>query len=91
MASVALYQLLERNGYRNLRGFVGSLQEWQQAGYPLEGAMMDAQSDTPRDLSSLDAPHARHDNTRSSARWSPARTGAGGTLSRSPSSFDTRH
>ena len=47
MASVALYQLLERNGYRNLRGFVGSLQEWQQAGYPLEGAMVDAQSDTP--------------------------------------------
>jgi 3-mercaptopyruvate sulfurtransferase SseA len=47
MASVALYQLLECNGYRNLRGFVGGLQEWQQAGYPLEGAMVDAQSDTP--------------------------------------------
>jgi 3-mercaptopyruvate sulfurtransferase SseA len=47
MASVALYQLLERNGYRNLRGFVGGLQEWQQAGYPLEAAMVDAQSDAP--------------------------------------------
>jgi rhodanese-related sulfurtransferase len=45
MASVALYQLLERNGYRNLRRFAGGLQEWQQAGYPLEGAMVDAQSD----------------------------------------------
>ena len=47
MASVALYQLLERNGYRNLRRFAGGLQEWQQAGYPLEAAMVDAQSDTP--------------------------------------------
>ena len=46
-ASVALYQLLERNGYRNLRRFAGGLQEWQQAGYPLEGAMVDAQSDAP--------------------------------------------
>ena len=46
-AGVALYQLLERNGYRNLRRFAGGLQEWQQAGYPLEAAMVDAQSDTP--------------------------------------------
>jgi rhodanese-related sulfurtransferase len=37
MASVALYQFLERNGYRNLHRFAGGLQEWQQAGYPLEG------------------------------------------------------
>jgi rhodanese-related sulfurtransferase len=48
MASVALYQLLERNGYRNLRRFAGGLQEWQQAGYRLEGAMVDAQGDRPR-------------------------------------------
>ena len=47
-ASVALYQLLERNGYRNLRRFAGGLQEWQQAGYPLEGDMADSQTDGPR-------------------------------------------
>ena len=47
MASVALYQLLERNGYRNLRRFAGGLQEWQQAGYRLEGEMVDAQGDRP--------------------------------------------
>jgi 3-mercaptopyruvate sulfurtransferase SseA len=48
MASVALYQLLERNGYRNLRRFAGGLQEWQQAGYPLEGTMVDSHGDRPR-------------------------------------------
>ena len=48
MASVALYQLLERNGYRNLRRFAGGLQAWQQAGYPLEGAMVDVQGEEPR-------------------------------------------
>ena len=48
MASVALYQLLERNGYRNLRRFAGGLQEWQEAGYRLEGTMGEPQSDAPR-------------------------------------------
>jgi rhodanese-related sulfurtransferase len=48
MASVALYQLLERNGYRNLRRFAGGLQEWQEAGYPLEGTMVDSHGDRPR-------------------------------------------
>ena len=48
MASVALYQLLERNGYRNLRRFAGGLQEWQEAGYALKGTMVDAQGDGPR-------------------------------------------
>jgi rhodanese-related sulfurtransferase len=47
-ASVALYQLLERNGYRNLRRLAGGLQAWQQAGYPLEGTMLEAQGDAPR-------------------------------------------
>jgi rhodanese-related sulfurtransferase len=49
MASVALYQLLERNGYRNLRRFAGGLQEWQRAGFPLEGTMVEARGDGPRD------------------------------------------
>ena len=45
MASVALYQLLERNGYRNLRRFAGGLQAWQEAGYLLEGTMVEAPSE----------------------------------------------
>ena len=48
MASVALYQLLERNGYQNLRRFAGGLQEWQEAGYPLEGTMVESEGDRPR-------------------------------------------
>ena len=47
MASVALYRFLERNGYRDLRRFAGGLQEWQAAGYPLEGTMVEAQGDEP--------------------------------------------
>jgi rhodanese-related sulfurtransferase len=47
-ASVALYQLLERNGYRNVRRFAGGLQAWQRAGYPLEGTMVEAHGDAPR-------------------------------------------
>jgi rhodanese-related sulfurtransferase len=42
MASVALYQLLERNGFRNLRHLAGGLQAWQEAGYPLEGTVVEA-------------------------------------------------
>jgi rhodanese-related sulfurtransferase len=37
IASQALGQLLERNGYTNVLHFAGGLQEWEQAGYPLEG------------------------------------------------------
>ena len=48
MASVALYQLLERNGYRNVRRFAGGLQEWQEAGFPLEGETVEAQGEKPR-------------------------------------------
>jgi rhodanese-related sulfurtransferase len=47
-ASVALYQLLERGGYRNLRRFAGGLQPWQAAGYSLEGTMVEAQGDAPK-------------------------------------------
>ena len=37
IASTALGQLLERNSYSHVLHFAGGLQEWEQAGYPLEG------------------------------------------------------
>ncbi len=37
IASRALGQLLERNGYTHVLHYAGGLQEWEQAGYPLEG------------------------------------------------------
>src|SRR5438067_13719213 len=36
IASAALGQLLERNGYPHVLHFAGALQEWEQAGYPLQ-------------------------------------------------------
>jgi 3-mercaptopyruvate sulfurtransferase SseA len=37
MASRALGQLLERNGYPHVLHFAGGLRAWELAGYPLEG------------------------------------------------------
>ncbi len=37
IASTALGQLLERHGYTDVLHFAGGLQDWEQAGYPLEG------------------------------------------------------
>jgi rhodanese-related sulfurtransferase len=37
IASKALGQLLERNGYTHVLHYSGGLQDWEQAGYPLEG------------------------------------------------------
>ena len=37
IASRALGQQLERNGYTHVLHFAGGLDEWEQAGYPLEG------------------------------------------------------
>jgi rhodanese-related sulfurtransferase len=89
MASIALYQLLERNGYRNLRRFAGGLQAWQEAGYPLEGEMWMLAA-TAQDLSSLDATATpATTTTRSSARSSPARIGADGSSTK-PASSSTR-
>jgi len=36
-ASVAAYQLLEGKGYGNVRRYLGGLEDWEAAGYPLEG------------------------------------------------------
>jgi 3-mercaptopyruvate sulfurtransferase SseA len=37
IASKAFGQLLERNGYSHVLHFVGGLNDWEQAGYPVEG------------------------------------------------------
>ncbi len=37
IASTALGQLLERNGYSHVLHYSGGLQDWELAGYPLEG------------------------------------------------------
>ena len=37
IASTALGQLLERNGYSHVLHYSGGLQDWEMAGYPLEG------------------------------------------------------
>lgn len=37
IASKALGQLLERNGYTDVLHYAGGLADWEQAGYPLEG------------------------------------------------------
>lgn len=37
IASRALGQLLERHGYTDVLHYAGGLQDWEQAGYPLEG------------------------------------------------------
>lgn len=37
IASTAPGQLLEHNGYPHVLHFSGGLQEWEQAGYPVEG------------------------------------------------------
>ena len=38
LSSVALYRELVRRGYRNVRRYSGGLLDWEEAGYPLEGA-----------------------------------------------------
>ena len=37
IASIIGYQLLTRLGYKNVRRYAGGIEEWQKAGYPLEG------------------------------------------------------
>ncbi len=41
-ASRIASQLLERRGYRNVRRYAGGLIDWEAAGYPLEGKMVQA-------------------------------------------------
>jgi rhodanese-related sulfurtransferase len=40
VASVAAYKMLAENGYRDVRRYAGGLEEWEAAGYPLEGELV---------------------------------------------------
>lgn len=40
-ASVMAYKYLENKGYKNVRRFSGGLYEWEDAGYPLVGELVD--------------------------------------------------
>ena len=38
-ASISVYYLLEKRGYKNVSRYAGGLQDWDEADYPLEGEM----------------------------------------------------
>ena len=40
-ASIYAYNILVQNGYKNVRRYAGGLLDWEDAGYPLEGEMVD--------------------------------------------------
>lgn len=40
-ASKFAYLLLERGGYKNVRRYAGGVADWEEAGLPLEGEMVD--------------------------------------------------
>ena len=39
-ASIIGYQILVRNGNKNVRRYAGGIQDWEEAGYPLEGNLV---------------------------------------------------
>ncbi len=41
VASISAYNILVHNGYKNVRRYAGGLLDWEDAGYPLEGEMVD--------------------------------------------------
>jgi rhodanese-related sulfurtransferase len=41
VASIAAYWFLKGRGYQNVRRYAGGLNEWEEAGYPLEGEMVE--------------------------------------------------
>lgn len=41
-ASKYAYQFLEQHGYQHVRRYAGGLADWEEAGYPLEGEMVEA-------------------------------------------------
>ena len=40
-ASIIAYQILIGNGYKKVRRYAGGLQDWEEAGYPLVGNLVD--------------------------------------------------
>jgi rhodanese-related sulfurtransferase len=40
IASQYAYNLLESNGYKNIKRYAGGIEDWERAGYPLEGEMV---------------------------------------------------
>lgn len=40
VASVAAYRILDSNGYTDVRRYAGGLEDWEAAGYPLEGELV---------------------------------------------------
>jgi len=41
VASQMAYYTLVKNGFKNVRRFAGGLAEWDEAGYPIEGDMVE--------------------------------------------------
>jgi rhodanese-related sulfurtransferase len=37
IASVEVFYRLEAQGYKNIRRYAGGIEDWEEAGYPLEG------------------------------------------------------
>lgn len=40
VASQFAYHLLEKNGYEHIHRYAGGIEDWEKAGYPLEGEMV---------------------------------------------------
>ena len=40
IASIIGYQLLNYNGFKNIRRYAGGIEDWEKAGYHLEGNMV---------------------------------------------------
>jgi rhodanese-related sulfurtransferase len=47
-ASVFAYEYLVRHGYRHVRRYAGGMLDWEEAGYPLAGEMVAAQTPSAR-------------------------------------------
>ena len=41
VASVAAYRHFSNRGYKHVRRYAGGLQDWEEAGYPLEGEFVE--------------------------------------------------
>lgn len=41
IASVLAYEYLVRHGYQHVRRYAGGILDWEEAGYPLEGEMVE--------------------------------------------------